>query len=82
MEAKAERLRNLRPADADALKVAIDGAGANFSPNHPKSIARVDNGTVEIGSTAGESYTRLLTLDFTGIAEVYRDYYRRDEIAS
>jgi hypothetical protein len=68
---KAARVRDLTPADADALEAAVAGnAGINFDPGHPLSVATVANGELILG-TRSKRYAELMRMPYDAVAAVY-----------
>lgn len=71
LEAKMNRLRNLRHVDDRARKSVIRAnRGINFKAGHPLSYLLVQDGRVELGSRA-PAYFKLLNLNGDRLAEIY-----------
>jgi hypothetical protein len=74
LEAKLRRMKDLRPADAQARRVVLRGnRGIGFKEGHRLSHFVVNNGRIEIGSRAG-SYFKLLNLNGEKLATIYADW--------
>lgn len=73
LDERADRLRDLDRVSDKALQAAVDGAGVNFNPDHPASVAWARDGEVVIGSRS-ISYARLLQLPADEIERVYTEW--------